>query len=358
MKINRLKLLTLVLLTLFLSTTTTWAATISGNVADYNAAQVLKANGVLVAPAGVATYTATSTLPSGSSFKVALPAGFIFGSAPVLTTSGTATFALSSGGAGSQSATFTIQTADVASGQTISLASFIVNGATALATVTPVANALPLTLQAIGTDTSPIAFGAFASDAGATAVFVGAIQFVDLNPPSLGTEFGLGGAGDSLTVVYSAIEIAAQTFDAATSTVPILSPNGLPNTLSPSDTATVTVVGNTGGLAAVFQSSNSSCSAPTGQGYVNSFGSLTVPNVPIGHEVFFCVTGSGAVLQSNPNGLQPVTVSPGASADFLSINANVEFPGLTCYNTDGNYDCAPVPDLSTSGYFFLSFFFN
>src|SRR5258708_131936 len=83
----------------------TWAATISGNVADYNAAQVKLANGVLTVPANVATYQATSTLTIGSSFTVSLPSGFTFGSAPSLTTSGTATFTLSSGGLGSQSAT-------------------------------------------------------------------------------------------------------------------------------------------------------------------------------------------------------------------------------------------------------------
>jgi len=48
----------------------TWAATISGNVADYNAAQVKLANGVLTVPANVATYHATSTLTIGSSFTV------------------------------------------------------------------------------------------------------------------------------------------------------------------------------------------------------------------------------------------------------------------------------------------------
>src|SRR5271165_1412560 len=111
-----------------------WAATITGNVVDYNAAEVKLANDSLVVPAAVATYTASTTIPTGSNFTVTLPAGFTFGSVPSLTTSGTSTFTLSSGGMGAQSATFTVATANVTASQTISLAGFTVNGATALET--------------------------------------------------------------------------------------------------------------------------------------------------------------------------------------------------------------------------------
>src|SRR5579872_5642935 len=147
------------------------AGTITGNVADYNSAQVGLANGVLVVPANVATYTATGTITNGSSFIVTLPSGFTFGTAPSLTTSGAATFMLISG-LHMQSATFQVATADVSSGDTISLATFTLNGATALVTITPVASALPLTMQAVGSDASPLSFRAFASDVGAVGIFV------------------------------------------------------------------------------------------------------------------------------------------------------------------------------------------
>lgn len=305
------------------------AGTISGNVADYNAAQVKLAGGTVVVPANVATYTANSSITTGSSFTVTLPSGFTFATAPSLTTSGTSTFTLASGGIGSQSATFTVATANVTSGQTISLGTFTVNGAAALETVTPVASALPLTMQAIGTDAAPLSFKAFASDVGAQAPFVGAIQGIDVDPPSNGTEFA--GAPDTLTIVISAIAISHQTTDAATNTVPILGANGLPNTLSLADTATVSILGNFQNIAQAFSSLNSNCVVPLVYGTVQS-GKITIPSVPINTEVFFCMTASGGgVLQSNPSGWTIVTVSPGTSTDFLSAAINNEFPGLICY---------------------------
>lgn len=328
------------------------AGTISGSVADYNAAQVATAGGILTVPAGIATYTANSTVTIGSSFTVTLPAGFTFGSAPALSTSGASTFTLASGGNGSQSATFTVATADTTSGQTISLASFVVHGATSLATVTPVASALPLTMQVAGTDASPLSFKAFASDVGAQAVFVGAIQFIDTTPPSNGTKFN----GGATTIVLSAIAISPQTTDAATNSAVILSPNGLSNTLSNTDTATVKMFMNTGGISRVFSSTTSNCSTPVQQGTVNT-GNFTVPNIPLNVEVFFCITAGGGVIQNNPNGITAVTVTAGTSTDFLSGPVNIEFPGLICYS-NGNFGCitwtppqsaVPTPTLSEWG---------
>ncbi len=325
-----------------------WTGTIAGNVADYNAAEVRLSNGVLTVPAGVATYTATSTLAIGSSFTVTLPSGFTFGSAPTLTSSGTSTFTLSSGGVGSQSATFAVATSAVTSGQTISLATFTLDGATALETVTPVASALALTMQAIGSDAAPLSFKAFASDVGAAAVFVGAIQFIDQTAPSNGTEFGTGGTNDSLTAVFSAIAISRQVTDAATNTVPILGSNGSANTLLSTDTATVTIPGNFGGIAAAFSSTTSNCLNPVSNGTVYGT-SISIPNVAINTGVFFCVTGSGARIQNNPNGFPTVLITPGTSTDFLADPpVQNEFGGLwVCYPTGcPAYTSAPVPTLS------------
>ena len=317
------------------------AGTISGNVADYNAADVRSASGVLTVPANVAVYTATSTITIGSSFIVTLPSGFTFGSAPSLTSSGTATFSLASGGTGSRSATFTVATANLTSGQTVNLQGFTVHGATALGTITPVANALPITLQAVGTDASPLSFPAFASAQGATAVFVGAIQFIDETPPSNATEFL--SSPDTLTAVISAIAISAQTIDPTVGSVPVLGSNGLVNSISNSDTATVTISGNFRGIARVFSSHVSDCSSSINNGSV-SLGSAVIPNVPVNIEVFFCETGSGAILGSDPNGFSGVAVSHGTSTDFLSAPVNVEFPGIICYRGSvGGCDANFVP---------------
>jgi hypothetical protein len=191
---------------------------------------------------------------------------------------------------------------------------------------------LPLTMQAIGTDVSPLSFRAFASDVGVTEIFVGFEHFIDISPPSLGTKFL--GAPDTLTAVIGATALQSQTVDAATSSVPILGANGLLNNLSMSDTATVTMFGAFGGIARAFASTTSDCLSPLGFGTVNS-GSVSMPNVPINREEFLCVTGSGGGLASNPNGFSTVIGSPGTSTDFLSANAINEFPGAICYS-NGN----------------------
>jgi hypothetical protein len=338
-----------------------WAGTMSGQVVDYNAAKVRLANGVLVVPAGKAIYTATSTITIGSSFTVTLPSGFQFATAPTLTSSA-ATFNLASGGIGSRSATFTVATSNVSATETITLGTYTVNGATALGTVTPIASALPVTMQAIGIDASPVPFPQFASDFGVAAVFVGAIQFIDLTPPSNGTKFGT--PPGALTAVLSAIAISPEMVDFATNTVPILGADGQINALNPSDTATVVFPGTYGGIASFFLSTTSNCSTPTSIGTVSS-GALTVPNVPINSEQFFCVTGSGAPIEllgagaggylTNATGFTVVQLNPGSSTDFLatSTNVNIEFPGAFCYTNDGGESCLipsfPVPALSLWG---------
>jgi hypothetical protein len=50
-----------------------WAGTITGTVADYNAAQVRLAHATITVPSGEVTYTATTTIPSGTTFTVPCP---------------------------------------------------------------------------------------------------------------------------------------------------------------------------------------------------------------------------------------------------------------------------------------------
>ena len=306
------------------------ANTLTAQVADYNAAQVKGTNGVVVVPAAVATYAVTTAaLTNGSTFTVTLPANFSFASDPSLTDTGTSTFALTGSGIGSQSATFTVGTADLATGQSLSLASFSVSGATALETPIPVANALSISMQSIGNDPTPLTVGAFASEPGITAIFVGAIQFIDTSPPSLGTLFQ--SAPDTPTAVIDAVAISAQTVDAATSHTAVLSPNGMPNKLLNADTASVTVSGKWTGIATAFASTTSDCKNPTVTGTVAA-SEFTIPNVPFDMEVFFCVTANGTTqLPFNLNGYAPVTVTPGSSTDFQAASANVEFGGVIAY---------------------------
>jgi hypothetical protein len=307
--------------------------------ADYNAALVKAAGDLLTVPQGLATYQVnTGTLEINSRFTVALPTGFSFSSQPAMsTTEAGAAFALASGGIGSQTITFTVTGEPVVAPQTVVLGTFAVQGTTALETPIPADSALPITMQSTNNsqvnnnDPHPLSAPFFASEPGAAAVFVGAIQFVDLTSPVLGTEFGTSPATDSTTAVISAIAISAELFAPfGGGSVAVRSPDGAPNTLSTSDTATVTVSGLFNGISAAFASSTSDCANPLSAGTTATNG-ITIPDVPINREVFFCVTSGGTtLLQQNPLGFQP-TVAPGTSTDFLSGTVNNEFPGIWTY---------------------------
>jgi hypothetical protein len=314
---------------------TSWASPpppVSSQIADYNAAKVALTSGALTVPPDLATYNVTTTaLAIGSSFVVTLPAGFTFASTPSLTNTGTSTFTLTSGGMGSQTATFTVATAALAVGQSLSLAGFNVQGATALETPIPVANALGITLQAIGTDAAPILVPAFASEPGALALYVGAIQFIDTAPPSVGTLFL--GPPDTPLVVLNAFAIQAETVDAATQTVPVLNPDGTANTLAPTDTAVITLTGLFAGVGATFASSDPGCSHPIAPGTFTAT-NITFSGVPFNAEVFGCAVANGTTqLQQNPNGLSP-TLAPGSSVDFQGgpiIPPFDEFAGIIVF---------------------------
>ena len=302
--------------------------------ADYNAAQVKTAGDLLTVPDGLAIYHVNSgTLEINSRFTVTLPTGFTFSSQPALSDNGSAIFTLASGGIGSQTITFMVTGEPVVAPETVTLGTFAVQGATALETPIPVAAALPITVQSTNNsqvnnnDPHPLSGGAFASEPGATAPFVGAVQRVDLTSPVLGTEFGTSPAHDSTTALLSAMVISAET---SVDGVAVLSPDGAPNTLSTSDTATVTVSGLFNGITAAFSSTTSDCAHSEATGTV-ALGSITIPDVPLNKEVFFCVTADGTTLLSqNLPGFQ-VTMAPGTSTDFLSGPVRNEFPGLWTY---------------------------
>ncbi|MEA2755735.1 MAG: hypothetical protein QOJ54_2024 [Aliidongia sp.] len=314
------------------------------NIADYNAAQATQANGILTVPDGLATYAVNAgggSLEVNSRLTVTLPANFTFNSQPALSDTGTATFSLVAGGVGAQSAVFQVNTAPIIPGQSVTLGTFAVAGATILGTPIPVSGALPLTIQATNNalitnnDATPFSVGAFASEPGASGVYVGAIQFIDLAPPSFGSLFL--SSPDTPTIVLSAAAIHAQTVDAATSTHPVLSPTGALNSLATTDTATVVIAGLFEGIQTAFASTTSDCKTVT-TGTTVPAGPLqiSIPDVPINGEIFFCITAGtgGTLLQQNPNGLVPSAL-PGTSTDFLAFKPTVEFPGFIVYTHGG-----------------------
>jgi hypothetical protein len=252
-------------------------------------------------------------------------------------------------------ARFVVATSDGAATSTIVLGGYSLKGATALETVTPVYSALPLTMQAIGIDAQPLPFPEFASDSGIEAVFVGAIQFIDLSSPSNGSMFY--GSPDSPTAVISAVAIQAQTVDFATQSTPILNPDGQPNTLVSYDTATVELPGVLYGNIIAFSSFTSDCGSPLTQGKVTS-NALIFPNIPLNRELFFCVRATGNKIVEvlgypytsfegllDPGFTTAQLVSTHPYDDYLSSsNVNVEFPGLMCYSYTESFGGACIDE--------------
>jgi hypothetical protein len=311
-------------------------------VADYNAGQVKAAGDIVTVPSGLATYSVgTGTLEVNSRFTVTLPTGFSFSSQPALTDTGTAKFVLSSGGIGAQTATFTVTTAPVLTGQTASLLGFAVQGVTALETPIPAASALPITMQStnnsqiLNNDAKPLSAKAFASEPGLSASFdaFGEEQFIDLSSPTLGTLFSAGGP-DTTTVAIFDISTGPE-INAPSSGPAVLSPDGQPNSLASTDTATVTVSGAFNGISGAFVAADDSCSTAVATGTVTP-SQITIPGVPVG-TLSVCIVADGtSLLQPDPNGFT-ATVAPGTSTDFLGTQAVPfeGFPGVITYSGGG-----------------------
>ena len=161
-------------------------------IADYNAALVKSAGGVVAVPAGLATYTVNQgMLEVNSRLTVTLPAAFTFGSPLALTSNQATAFALASGGVNCRSATFTVTASPLRPGGAVTLGAFSVQGATALETPIVPADALPISLQSTNNSESanddplPLSAGAFAAEPGTVAFFSGASNQIDLTPPSV-----------------------------------------------------------------------------------------------------------------------------------------------------------------------------
>ncbi len=310
-------------------------------IADYNAGQVKVAGGIVTVPSGLATYSVRQeSLEMKSRFTETLPTGFSFSSQPALTDTGATKFVLGSGGIGAQSATFTVTTAPLTPGQSASLLGFAVQGATALETPIPVAAALPISMQAtnnsqiLNNDPKPLSAKAFASEPGISPPFgFNGQTVIDLSSPSLGTLFLVDGA-DTPTVAAVQFQIQPETLDQATETTPVLSPDGSTNTLSTSDTATVTVAGAFNGISAFFMSTTGDCANPVLKGTAAP-AQVSVAGVPLNTLLYACLTSGGTTLLQEISAIQ-VTTAPGAdTSDFLTLTDSYDLPGLFTYTGGG-----------------------
>jgi|SRR5580658_262596 hypothetical protein len=181
-------------------------------------------------------------------------------------------------------------------------------------------------------DAAPRSAGAFASEPGVQAQFLGEFLFVDLSAPAFGSLFL--GTPDQATANLGITAIQAETVDAASGTRPVLSPNGSLNSLSTGDTATLVVPGNFNGISAAFTSSTDNCLNPIAVGTASAI-QLTFSGIPVNRQEFLCITAAGGtLLQQNLQGFDP-SVQPGTSTDFLGTASLVDFPGVMTYTGGG-----------------------
>jgi hypothetical protein len=285
--------------------------TLAVTTANYNAALVLTNNGVITVPwsgPAAATYSVnTGSLEVNSRFTVTLPAGFTFASQPSLATTAPTTTALTGGGIGSQTATFTIGTAPLTG--TAALNTVSVQGATALEVVNT--TGLPITVQstnnALVTNNDPIPVPgdnpAFTSDGGfnpTAASFTGGGAFIDLGTTSLGEKF-IGGLTTATIGTFNLVP--SNSLDAS----------GVPHPLATTDTVTLSINGFFNGIT---EASATGVAAP---GIPPVGGTITLPGASITSDPIVLTAGGTKLLQQNPNGSFTVTFTPSATAvDLLA----------------------------------------
>jgi len=318
-----------------------WAAppptggSMSGSVVEYNAAQLKNNSDMLTVPPNMVTYTANTTIAAGAIVMVHLPVHFQFTTqqVPSLSSAGSTFELVHMAG---NSASFVVVTSAIVAGSTIQLGGYTVSGAARLESIVPVASALPVTFQVIGVDPQPLPFPEFASDTGVHAIFVGAIQFIDLGSPSRGSRFGTGRSEDTRTDVISAIAISPEIVDFTNMSTPVLTPTGQPNTLDSYESATVLIPGISFANITAFSALDSSCKQMVAPGNVTPT-ALVFPSIPLNREIFFCVSATGnnlITMNMYPSGFNTIQVLPGHPYDdFLaSTNVEIEFPGFFCYS--------------------------
>lgn len=322
--------------------TTPTGGSMSGSVAEYNAALVKLSHGDLTVPANMVTYTANTAIPVGSYFYVTLPKGFEFTSAPSLTSTSATMSLISTSG---RTAEFVVTGVQVSVNDKIVLGGYRVKGATALETIIPAGDGLPVTMQAIGVDPQPLAYAEFSSDSGIQASMNGNTVTIDTGAPSNSKMFY--GPPDTTIAVLGNVMINVETKDMAG--IPIMQPDGSPNALTSTDTATFQLPGVAFGGVSVYGSTSATCSSMNWKGKVTS-NTLNFQSLPINQEVYLCAkaTGSSTIkLIGYPNQETTLGFNTGfvlnthPDDDFLS-SGNVSSGGTVCYAGPPTYTaCQP-----------------
>jgi len=306
---------------------------VTAPLADYNSAQVAMAGGNLTVPFGgiianaVYTVAATTQLEIASRFTVTLPAGFLYQSNPALTGPGATTFSLVGGGIGANSVTFQVAGAAVPAAGTVSLGQFAVSGATALESAFG-GNALPMTFQSTNNastsnnDAAPVSVLVFTHAVGSLPDTItpgsGAINLASSPPGTQLVPSGATIAGSGLVATFA---INTELNDPFNSNAPVLSPDGLANSLNPADTVNIIVEGNFVGIGAAYADPTiGTCAATVPGGAIAgtvTSGSLSFTGVLINTPVQICMIPDGTTLMQPSTTPYVYTYNAGTSTDFF-----------------------------------------
>ncbi|MDR3418128.1 MAG: hypothetical protein P4L83_18300 [Nevskia sp.] len=321
--------------------------TVTAPLADYNSAQVAAANGTVTVPFGgiianaVYTVAAGTQLEVGSLFTITLPSGFVFQSNPVVVAPGSTTVTVHSGGVSGNSITYQIGVAAVPAAGTLSVGAFNVSGATALESQFG-GNPLPMTFQSTGNvtsnnnDAAPVSVPVFTHAVGSLpdTITPGSGQ-IDLGSLPPGTQFVPSGATVATAGQVATFAINTELNDPFNSNAPVLSPNGLANSLNANDTANITVSGPFTGIATAYADPTvTTCqnSVPGGSiiGTVTPT-SLTFNGVKINTPVQICMIPDGTTLMQP--GTQPYVYTYSSdSPDFFGGLAQTTANNFYTYN--------------------------
>ena len=317
--------------------------TVTAPVADYNAAQVKTSNGAVTVPYGstlpnaVYTVAPATQLEIGSRLTITLPSGFQFAQVPVVASAGGPVFTAVLGGVGNSSVNYQISGAAVPGNATIVIGNFSVTGAVALETgfenVSSMMFQVTNNVLAGNNDPAPIAVQAFSSEAGAQLNAVRMIGgAIDLTASPPGTRFVPNGATTVGSAEIGVVEIApvtARNFFAA-GTFPVLTPAGFPNTLSPTDSATITVSNaDFSGIRTAYASPVADSCAQTVPGAAVTGTvtrhSVTFAEVPVGLPIQLCMIPDGTTLMigAPPGASFAFSFTAGTSTDFLGGQTTV-----------------------------------
>jgi hypothetical protein len=288
------------------------AGFVTSPLADYNAALVKAAGGKLTVPfdtplpSQIYTVANDGGLSTGSGFTITLPSNWVFVTSPNPISSSGGLFEQTTGlSGGTNSISYKVATSIIPPGATVSIGGFSISGASQLETpfASPV---LSMTIQATGSifgldDAAPIEVPVFINAPGAVLKILrtggGGINLASIPP---GTQFVADAVSSADAGAVATLVVATERTDPLNNGAMVITPAGVPNTLNPNDSVSITVKGDFTGIESAYASPTiGTCAAATPAGaYGGSVTreALVFAGVPIDKPVQICIVPDGETL--------------------------------------------------------------